>query len=378
LEHNAHDVVVWRDKPLAKECRRLARELLEAYQRGDIPTAHFCESLKSETRPNAKIELVKTRTISVSPLHHTVVARQLFGGLKAWLLGNPIESGICIGVNALGLDWTLLQRRIFRHNNIICGDFSNWDGSIRPFFAMHCFLPVAQWFYSGDYWNSARHTFTEALTYNTSSAPTFHFGTAQGNPSGWALTSEYNSIIHLCLLYAWIHDALQDAPHLLLPQNLDKNVELQVYGDDHILSVSDEYARYLNMYSLRDFVEPLGFGYTDVVADKSGVFRPFIPKAEAEFLSRRFVSHSSGFCLAPRGIDAIHEQLNYCRRNATTLDIQAGVLAACYEMWMHGPEEYDKFVRKLEPVLDKKRLLFPLPDFKTLESIWLGHHRACR
>jgi hypothetical protein len=163
---------------------------------------------------------------------------------------------------------------------------------------------------------------------------------------------------------------------MLDPEAVASNVSIAVYGDDHWISVSDEYAPYVNMRSLARFSTMCGWIYKDVAAGKSEVARDFVERNEIIFLGRHPVHHR-GTWLGRLDKNTISDILYWEGVRATQTDRIAAARTALMEAHRHGKQFYEQIRNWINTAVEGQPAWPPFPDYEHADATWeTSYHGA--
>lgn len=283
-----------------------------------------------------------------------LLQKQYFGGFAAAMLNARKGRLGSYGVNCHGLGWEELGGFVHRHPNIVAGDFSGWDGTIRPLYILACHEIISDFY--GDHGSQAariRWGLLYDAAYSYQQAGDRLFATGRGHPSGWFLTTVINTLIHgIIIRWAGVTIGRRSFPVLATYKGFLQHVNYTFYGDDGAGSVSDEAIPYFNMQSIAKFCERIQLKYTDICAGKSEAIRPHLPADELTFLGREFAPWNG--CIVGRlPFKTILESLQWQDKKATTEDYQSTCLAAAGEAVYHGRRVYDWITSAISRNYDK-------------------------
>lgn len=251
----------------------------------------WSDHYKDETRLVEGDKYTKPRLFSGAPLDYTLLMRQYFGSFCESTMAGRIKNGICVGINPHGFEWTVLAKHILsKGNNIYCGDFSNYDGTLHPQLMWTVCDIINNWYDDGEENSLVRKVLFEDIVNATHITRNHVYAMDHGNPSGNPLTAILNSLYQLVAFF-YVLLTMGFSVH-----DLETKFVLCTYGDDNIGSVTggDET---LNLNDLCDaFKRELNMTLTS--SDKFG--KPaYKTLADADFLSRGFrLEHGRYF--APR------------------------------------------------------------------------------
>lgn len=318
-------------KPILVE---VVTERIEAAKRGVRSATIWSDGLKDETKEWAKCD--RPRLFTGCPIDFTVAFRMYFGAFIGHVTASRAVNGVMVGINVHGLEWTNLRSWMRQASeNVICGDFSNYDGTLCAEL-VYSVLDVAQSYYGGH--NKADDKVRAVLWLEIVNAMHLNgsdlYMMGHGNPSGNPMTSILNSIAQLVAFrYVWCRAgrAMGD---------LDQ-VRLAVYGDDNMISIRDDA---VDPAALTAGYAELGMKYTN--SDKSGpaTYGPF---SSAVFLKRKFVyAEDTGRVMAPKELGDILEIASWTQSRHKWDNTGPDTLDAVVRELAHrSEEEYDQWTR---------------------------------
>lgn len=334
-----------KDKGTIDEKVRAAMKDLEKKAKAGIKGSHdaiFKDCNKDELRNLNKIK--KPRCFSAGPIHFTLLIRKWVGSLQAMFMKFRMQTGIMIGINATSAEWKLFWEHLQMNPNQFDGDFENWDGGMRKEFQERLNYVIAK--YSMDP--------NLVLTLLMHLCETLHVGmdmsylTNHSVPSGHGITALYNSLINkMYSAYAWY---ILRGRHLNLSNDkliviFKREVWSPVYGDDVIVTVSNEAKEQFNAISFAGVMVDLGLGFT--TATKQMHDRPFMPLRDITFLKRRFVRHHElqyegrDTVVGPLDIDVLRSSCAFVHDKGRDEEItKAKVNSIQRELYLHGPAVY--------------------------------------
>ncbi|UXD79990.1 putative polyprotein [Linepithema humile picorna-like virus 4] len=316
---------------------------------GKLPFYVNAMNLKMETLKLSKIASAGTRSFECLPLHITMLVRKYFGAFFETLQVNSDMYPVSVGVAAQKGGWTRLGKRLKRFGGqVIAGDYKQWDGKLMPCIMRAAIEVVNDWY--GDEPNSpealARICLAETHSHGYVAAVNMLFRRHGGMPSGSPMTSPINSICNWLNILCAIIDIMEKKGHAVSIEKLITDVELAVYGDDHIAALGPEF---LGKVTFRDFYElfnKLGLGYTDSVKSVNIDF-DYEHLEETTYLKRKFVPYK-GYYLAPLDIVSIEnmplwwEARNRCREIDV---INEKKISFVEELGMHTRDVYNEHVQ---------------------------------
>lgn len=348
------------------EVKRIESELLQ----GNRVYLQFTACLKDEP---TKITKLKTRVFCGSPIAASILIRKYYLPFCKLIMENNEVFECAVGVNAHGNDWDRLTKHIIRFgkDNMVAGDYSDYDSTMPAALMLASFRIIIDLARIAGY-SSNQIIIMEGLA--TEMCYPFYeyngeFIQIQGsNPSGHPLTVFTNSICNsLYMRFAYYH--IYDFDNKTLFKDY---VSLMTYGDDNIMSVSEERPNF-NHTKIAEVLANYDIKYT--MADKSTISRPFISLNETSFLKRSFkFSDEFGLYIAPIEELSLFKTLHSALRSKELTREQHSAQAidcVLREWFFYGKEHFNEKRVQLIEVAKKHRLLHHFEDneLHTYESL---------
>ena len=172
----------------------------------------------------------------------------------------------------------------------------------------------------------------------------------RGMISGFPGTAEVNTLVHwLLLLYFYMR--LAPLAYRNMPAFL-YHVSVLVYGDDIIISFSDEIKHWFNGVTIANQYGVMGYPVTS--ASKSGEIEPWKSIWDATFLKSTWRPLQSHIYIRKMEASVAYDLLYWVRaKNDPDEQFMMNVIDAIRIMYGHGREEYDEFVRRLNRWLNR-------------------------
>jgi len=229
--------------------------------------------LKDELMKREKMALKGVRIICGAPVTHTLVSGCLTQSLNGAMREHRRECSIQVGINPFSREWDGLAKRMLRFPNHWYADFSGFEFTRCPAEDKHLVLFRGAKLEPG-YEEELRRVYRDGTYCNAIDSFGRVFQCLGFTKSGKDSTLEDNSLI--CERY------LRTAWHYLVPSvlRIEDNAELVVFGDDSLLSVSDNAAEHFSPSRLRAF-----FGERGI---KLSGPEDFVAFGDVDFLSFRF------------------------------------------------------------------------------------------
>jgi hypothetical protein len=275
----------------------------------------WIDLLKDETRPIEKVDQGKTRVFSGSPLDFTVACRMYFGAFVAAQAEGRIENESLVGTNCYAEDWNLVAKTLLQHGeNIVAGDYSNWDGSVSAQLLYAALSVINKWYGKDEQGNKVRTILMADIANSLHVINNDVYMWTHSMPSGVYLTATVNTIIGQMLMRIFYLRAVPK--HLATMSDFERNVKIAIYGDDNVVNVSPKIKTYFNQHSITAAAKSLGMTYTD---EQKSADQDSIPLTrslkEVTLLKRHFTySQEEGRWIGPLQMRTVLDIPNWYRK----------------------------------------------------------------
>jgi len=171
-----------------------------------------------------------------------------------------------------------------------------------------------------------------------------------GMPSGNPLTTIVNCLVNQFVIrFAWIHTHGMRSASL---RSFNNHVKAIVYGDDNVISVSEEAKPKFNPLSIVGAMANLNFIYTS--ESKGELIENFRTIYDVTFLKRHFVwSNERNLMLSPLEFETVRQMMYFAQKNK---DFKS-VVISCYESFLHElalyPDKWDEFYDIAAPIMSE-------------------------
>lgn len=342
-------------------------------------------TLKDETRPIEKVNAGKTRVFTVPQLDYVLAVRQYFGDFCISFMKNRIKNKSLVGINMYSIESHQFAKTLKKHKHILTGDFANWDGSIRADISWkllkyinNCYsirqndigvLKEENRVRSVLFWD-----LINSIVLNGRRAYLLTHSLPSGHPLTTIINTLYNIfrsfLEYICILMTKIDPNYDETQHwkdlviFMIDFPIDnfvhkfdfkiylQNVEGGFYGDDLVLSVSDEFIQFYNYQTIKQANLYLGHKYT--TSEKSDIIDRVSDRfGDANILKRHFVWNEMHFrYVAPLELSVILDIPNWVKRghdvrDQTVLNIEV----AARELSLHSKYLYDNFINDYTAIL---------------------------
>jgi hypothetical protein len=319
----------------------------------DLSEGTFMASLKDETRPIEKVFAGKTRVFSSANIVLTLVIRRYCLGFMDHVMRNRITNEIGLGMNVYGTDWDTLVRRLHgAGNQIVAGDFSNFDGSLNSQILFRICDVINRWY--DDEHSRTREILFRYLIHAVWMVDGKLIQLNHSQPSGNPLTTLINCMYNM-FIFRYNFLALQRF-NGMIPSLIQYNTFVRgvYYGDDSIISIAIPVIHWYNQVTITAMMKATGHDYTDET--KQTATTPFKPLNQCTFLKRAFgrINDKNVAQLDP---NTITEMVMWKRNTLTDAEaIKQTTRHAGFEAFLHGREYYNWFSGKVNKLLDRQSI----------------------
>lgn len=321
------------------ELRQDTQDLIDKAKKGIRGDAIFIATLKDEKRPHSKVDAGKTRVFEACPQHLAIALRQYFLDFAAHVMEYRIDNGVAVGINPYSLEWTKLAHRLQKFGDqIIAGDFSNFDGSLIMQVLMKIVFAINGWYGGSKEDDLVRVTLWEHICNADVLVKGHVIRQTHSQPSGNPLTVIINSLFNLIIMRV-AYLLLKKERGMPLVCDYSKFVSDISYGDDDCKGVALAIIDWFNQQSITRILKTIGLTYTDETKGES--VRPYKSLAEVTFLKRYFVMEEDGTYNAPMEVSNILEITNWIKGGATKLATLENCMQALMELGLQNKSTYD-------------------------------------
>jgi ribosomal protein S27E len=328
----------------------------KCYDSGKRAHPQFCAHIKDEALPIRKIKCGKSRIFTGAEFAWSVVMRRYMLSFIRLIQNNPYVFESMPGVVAQGPEWKQLYDYIIKHglDKIIAGDYGSFDKKMAALFiggAFDILINLAK---------EAGWSDKDVIVLQCIAADTAHFTVdfngdlleVQGNPSGHPLTVIINCLVN-CLYMRYAFSLISG----MKVKDFKKYVNLATYGDDNIMSVSDECPNF-NHTNIAKALATIGVEYT--MAEKGAESIPYVHILQTTFLKRQFrFDPDVGCIVAPLDELSIHKMLtNYVKNDTLCPEAHsiAVIETAIREYFFYGKKRFEDRSNYFRLLVDKMQL----------------------
>uniref|UniRef100_A0AAT9J7W0 RNA1 polyprotein n=1 Tax=Dendrobium palpebrae cholivirus TaxID=3115809 RepID=A0AAT9J7W0_9SECO len=324
-----------------------------------------------------KIEKVrvkpKTRIFEILPFEFNLVIRKYFLFWMQWMMKLHTVLPCKVGLNPYSQNWDLMAYKHKKFNNHFCGDYSGFDTGTNVELMLKLVDIINDFAGDGLEVATIRRNLMRAAVTRKLIIRNDVYQIKGGTPSGFALTVMINSLVNeFYIRLAWKN--LVPHKSLATYDIFSQHVHFSVYGDDNVVSFSDDVKLWYNLETISGKLKERGVILTD--GRKSGKILPSQTFEEIDFLKRKWVETDLGIYLCPLDKIAIEEQLFWIRQgrseeNDPIESLEVNCVNVLREAFFHGVEYWLEIFSILIKGFSLSGLPKPiLPTFKDCEQFW--------
>lgn len=336
-----------------------------------LPLTRAYDFPKDELRPISKAlgtasSPPKTRSVTCMNMFHIMAWREVT--LDFWASMHRAADGtfpFCPGINPEGPEWSAAYHYLNKHPYVVDFDVSNWDG----------FLPADLLYLAGDIvadvsgLSQEDRNVVEAILFDVINCNIqygrFIYQKSRGMVSGFPGTAEMNTLVHWILLLCIYLLLTQDFPQFHSIEAFRHHVSFLVYGDDIIISFSEDIKDIFNGVTIaRTYME---IGYPVTSADKSQTIVEFKSIRDCQFLKSSWKRLFQGVYVRIMDLDVAYDLLYWVRaKEHPVQQFYSNVVDALRIVFGHGEKVFDLFVKRLNRWLLKAQMepiLYQYQDF---------------
>jgi len=334
---------------MGKEVQAAYDSILSAYERGEKSNTMFNGCLKDEPVSLKKRTVGKTRVFTASDLAFSIIVRQQYLRVAAFIMRHNEMSECAVTMNCYGDDWGTIYDHItkFGKTNLFDGDYTFFDKQM-PAEAICAGFRVLDRLMDEDCPRTKRNVLicngikTDIMfpVVNMNGDVIMFYGS---NSSGHCLTVIINSIVNSLYVRIAYFSLFEDI------KLFRTYVSLITLGDDNVVNSARQD---FNHTTLTKALQTKGIVYT--MADKNAKSIPFKNVSDVSFLKRKFVVNPDGRVVAPIELDSVFKALcmEVCRDVISSEERLAQVYLSARREWsLHGEEIFNMYTSKMDVIL---------------------------
>lgn len=311
-----------------------------------------------------KLTSAKVRIFSGGENSLLMLLRKYFLSASAFMQKHMELFESAVGANCYGRDWDRLKAHItkFGTKRIIAGDYSKFDQYVINAITLASFkilIALCMWAgYDAEDLIVMQGLATEVCNpiYEMNGVwLTLGSSTASGH-SLTVVINGLNNCIYMRMAYYGLRPVKWKKP-------FKDCVALMTYGDDNVMSVSEE-CDWFNHTAIQKWFG--GYGITYTMAEKDEASVPFIDIDDATFLKRRWVwDDDMKIHRCPLEKQSIFKMLHTVQKSkVVTVEQQVGDIlqTANREFFQHGKQEFESMQKVLLEIASRHELMHYLPN----------------
>lgn len=323
--------------------------------------------LKDERRPLDRVQSGSTRLFSGAPLRATILFSMYFKKLISALMHTRTDTGICPGLNPYGREWDMMAKELKSYYSEIAGDYSGFDASQLAEIMDEIGEMLFTLFDDREF-DENRRALWRRISHSLNIMGESVFEWEGGLPSGHLFTTMMNCLYNLVLIRYMFVMCHGGDPKILI--EFKDNIKPKVYGDDHVIGVSEKYTPTFNGVTFQEECTKLGIKYTSDTKSSEIAMRRTID--DVTFLKRsfRFDIRLNRY-VAPLALSTILETPYWTREGPGyfTTPVQA-VDNALYELSLHDYDTFSLYAPKILEASWKRLAYIPvITDYELLQEI---------
>jgi len=366
---------------MTSEMEAAVCDRLDKYARGIRPFEAWTDCKKDEIRPLAKIEAGKTRIFTIAPVDFTIVCRMFFlHFIEAFQRNN------CKGFSAVGLDPLVDWERMFKRMEEVgtkCafdGDFGTYDGSLKPDCINESVDSISDWYdmhvdgltivvsenkiyhFTAEQCRVIRSLIADAIIHTNQLVRDCLYQSHQGNPSGNPLTAILNSKVNALYLRIVFYLCVGKCELGLF----GKTVREEVYGDDNIVNVREDFAELFNFQTVSKTLAEYGIEYTTADKQKGDSLFKYKPLKDLRFLKQGVGLYKNCVRVPLMDKNTIYELTNWVSTKMPPIDqLYDNLDCALRYMALYGKQDFDLFKKDVNDALYSIGLTRVMMDYES-------------
>lgn len=331
------------------ELKQAVIDRIEKAKQGERVRTLYAAKLKDERRVHEKVKLGKTRVFTGAPMDFTIAVRQYFCDFVAAVMACRGRNEMAVGIDPT-TEWPDVVRWVTGlGENMIAGDFSNFDGSLSSEVLWAILQIMNDWYDDSDENKLVREVLYEDVVNAFVVCGGHVVQWTHAQPSGNPMTVIINSLFQL-IMFRYVYLDLKCKEGLPLLCDFRRHVRMITYGDDGVLGVSERAIEWFNQKTITEAFMKVGLTYTD---EQKGTAQYICrPLSEVSFLKRGF-KRVDGIWTGPIDPTVIYEMCLWTRKGFPWATFEATLEFALREATLHGEQFYRRFAGELEVALRK-------------------------
>lgn len=355
---------IWKDNEQARQVKERMDFLETEFRQGRNAFWLAYSNIKDELRSFKKIAEANSRSFDCVPIEVTLLFRKYFGMFIAQTHLNCADMPISVGIDPL-TQWTRLAERLLSKGDaMIAGDYKNWDGSVSAEELYDATADINAFYNDSTENQNVRHLLVYGATHMWLAVGDTIVRKHQGLPSGIPLTAVLNSLINWRRLSCCIQEIYEnETGRNLTVDELYDNVDMLLYGDDHVVAMSQDIRNHVNFMKVKETFAQHNITYTD--SRKLGNDFEFEKLSETTYLKRTFVRYAQIKFIGPLDLTSVLKSANWLHENKriSRMDMLACIKNSLQdELALHGRAIYQDCVKRYNAAIESERIFYPEPE----------------
>lgn len=316
----------------------------------------YVDTLKDETRTIEKVNAGKTRVFAAASVEYIILFRMYFLAFLNYIMENRISNEVSVGVCAQSTEWNKLALYLrYQGDNIVAGDFSNYDGTLNANILYVILDIINDWYDDGEENRLVRSMLFEDIVHSLHIAEDNVYSWTHSLPSGNPGTAVLNSIYNALACRIIYNRIMKNTKYY---GRFNKYVRMNAYGDDNLLSINREIIDSFNQISMTEAFKTIGMTYTDET--KSAVLLPYKSLRDCSYLKRQFrFDDRYAIWFGPLDRRSINERLNWNMKNPNPDEILLQNAEGAIAEWaLHDEETFKFWSKKIQIVIKEEKGMF--------------------
>lgn len=365
---------------MTEQMRSAVISRLLKYSKRQRPFSMWIDCKKDEIRPIEKIRAGKTRIFTIAPADFTIVCRMFFlHFIEAFQKNN------CNGFSAVGLDplvdWERMLKRMEEvgKNFAFDGDFGTYDGKLKPGCIAEAIEGISDWYdmhvdglviridgqefkFTPEECRMIRRLICDEIIHTIQLAKDCGYQSHMGNPSGNPLTAVLNSIVNEIYLRIVFYICVGRCKL----GEFDNAVREEVYGDDNIVNVREDYKEVYNFQTVSKVFAEYDIEYTTAAKGDGAGFK-YKPLSELRFLKQGIGLYKNVVRVPLMAMDTIYELTNWVSTKMPPADqLYDNLDCAMRYIMLYGKQDFELFKDSVNRALHSVGLQKIFTDYSAL------------
>ncbi|WPL77776.1 polyprotein 1 [Chrysanthemum sadwavirus] len=314
----------------------------------------------------------KTRIFEILPFTYNLLVRKYYLFFMQYIMAMHNILPCKVGINCYSKDWDLMHGVHSRFGNHFNGDYSGFDTGTPRNLMIQIAEMVSNLANDGEKNRTIRRNLMRMAAERRILVGANVYEVRGGTPSGFALTVIINSIVNqFYLMLSWRRIVRPISPQMVPYRAMLAHVQMSVYGDDNVVSFSDQVRDYYNLQTIAHELSKINVTLSD--GKKTGILEKWMTFDMLDFLKRKWVVTDLGGFLCPLDKVAIEERLFWIKKSEDVHEsLEDNTYSALMEAFHHGPLYFAKLRGEIYAAYASAGIEAPrLMQYEDAKGIWL-------